>query len=80
SQGYTAGKGAPYHGYLYKMIENPGGFALLAYPAEYRNSGVMTFVVTQSGVVYQKDLGKDTGDIAKRINRYQMDGTWTAVQ
>jgi len=80
SQGYTAGKGAPYHGYLYKMIENPGGFALLAYPAEYRNSGVMTFVVTQSGVVYQKDLGKDTGAIAQRINRYQMDGTWTAVQ
>jgi len=80
SQGYTAGKGAPYHGYYYKMIENPGGYALLAYPAEYRNSGVMTFVVTQSGVVYQKDLGKDTGDIAKRINRYQMDGTWTAVQ
>jgi len=80
SQGYTAGKGAPYHGYYYKMIQNPGGYALLAYPAEYRNSGVMTFVVTQSGVVYQKDLGKDTGDIAKRINRYQMDGTWTAVQ
>lgn len=80
SQGYTTGKGAPYHGYYYKMIENPDGFALLAFPAEYRNSGVMTFVVTQSGVVYQKDLGKDTYDIAQRINRYQMDGTWTAVQ
>jgi len=80
SQGYTAGKGAPYHGYYYKLIENPGGFALLAYPAEYRNSGVMTFVVTQSGVVFQKDLGKDTSAIARRINVYQMDGTWTAVQ
>jgi hypothetical protein len=80
SQGYTTGKGAPYHGYYYKMIENPDGFALLAYPAEYRNSGVMTFVVTQSGVVYQKDLGKDTEAIAQRINRYQMDGTWTEVQ
>lgn len=79
-EGYTAGKGAPYHGYVYKMIENPGGFALLASPAEYRNSGVMTFVVTQSGVVYQKDLGKDTLDIFHRINRYQMDGTWAAVQ
>jgi hypothetical protein len=80
SQGYTTGKGVPYHGYYYKMIENPGGFALLAFPAEYHNSGVMTFVVTQSGVVYQKDLGKDTVEIAQRINRYQMDGTWTAVQ
>jgi len=80
SEGYSAGKGAPYHGYNYKLIENPGGFALLAYPAEYRNSGVMTFVVTQSGVVYQKDLGKDTVAIAQRINQYQMDGTWTAVQ
>jgi hypothetical protein len=80
SGGYSGGKGAPYHGYYYKMIENPGGYALLAYPAEYRNSGVMTFVVTQSGVVYQKDLGKDTGAIAQRINVYQMDGTWPTVQ
>jgi hypothetical protein len=79
SEGYTTGKGAPYHGYIYKMIENPGGYALLAYPAEYRNSGVMTFVVTQSGVVYQKDLGKDTSAIAQRINRYQMDGTWATA-
>ena len=78
SEGYSTGKGVPYHGYIYKMIENPGGFALLAYPAEYRNSGVMTFVVTQSGVVYQKDLGKDTVAIAP-INRYQMDGTWAAA-
>jgi hypothetical protein len=80
SEGYNAGKGAPYHGYNYKLIENPGGFALLAYPAEYRNSGVMTFAVTQDGVVYQKDLGKDTEAIAQRINRYQMDGTWAVVQ
>ncbi len=76
SEGYSTGKGAPYHGYIYKMITNSGGFALLAYPAEYRNSGVMTFVVTQSGVVYQKDLGKDTDAIAQHINVYQMDGTW----
>jgi hypothetical protein len=76
SEGYTGGKGAPYHGYFYKMIVNSGGFALLAYPAEYRNSGVMTFVVTQNGVVYQKDLGKDTDAIAHAINVYQMDGTW----
>ena len=80
SEGYTGGKGAPYHGYYYKMITNSGGYALLAYPAEYRNSGVVTFVVTQSGVIYQKDLGKDTATIAHAISVYQMDGTWPTAQ
>lgn len=78
--GYNAGKGAPYHGYYYKMIANSGGFALLAYPAQYRVSGVMTFVVTQTGVIYQKDLGKDTDLIAQHISVYQMDGTWPAAE
>ena len=41
-----------------------GGFAIVAYPAEYRNSGIMTFVVGKDGAVYQKDLGEKTGDIA----------------
>jgi hypothetical protein len=57
-----------------------GGFAFLAYPAEYRNSGVMTFVVNQDGVVYQKDLGPGTADLAKEIKTYNPDGTWTAVE
>lgn len=56
------------------------GFAFLAYPAEYRNSGVMTFVVNQDGVVYQKDLGPGTADLAKEITTYNPDGTWTAVE
>jgi Protein of unknown function (DUF2950) len=47
-----------------KMI---GGFALIAYPAEYGNSGVMTFMVNHGGTVYQKDLGTRTESIAKRI-------------
>jgi hypothetical protein len=60
--------------------EMTGGFALVAYPAEYRNSGVMTFVVNQAGVVYQKDLGDKTTQLAAAIESYDPDKTWTAVK
>jgi len=53
------------------------GFAFVAYPAEYRNSGVMTFIVNQDGVVYQKDLGQDTEKIASSMSEYNPDNTWT---
>lgn len=59
-----------------KMI---GGFALIAYPAEYGNSGVMTFLVNHAGTVYQKDLGKRTEGIAKRIYLFEPDQTWKKV-
>ena len=52
------------------------GFAFLAYPAEYRSSGVMTFIVDQDGVVYQKDLGRRTAEIAKTLTQYDRDPTW----
>ena len=52
------------------------GFAFVAYPAEYRNSGVMTFIVNQDGVVYQKDLGADTEKIAGEMTEYNPDKTW----
>ena len=75
------GKNAPGGEYDYvvkgKMI---GGFALLAYPAEYGNSGVMTFIVNQDGVVYEKDLGKDTQKIAVVIKKFDPDSTWKKVQ
>jgi len=60
--------------------EMTGGFALIAYPAEYRNSGVMTFIVNQSGVVYQKDLGEQTADLAMTTDSYAPDKTWTPVK
>ena len=50
-----------------KMTE---GFAFVAYPAEYRSSGVMTFIVNQDGVVYQKDLGRKTDVLAKSMKEY----------
>ncbi len=60
-----------------KMI---GGFALVAYPAEYRNSGVMTFIVNHTGTVYEKDLGPNTAKLAERMTAYNPDGTWHKVE
>jgi len=53
-----------------------GGFAFVAYPAVYRSSGVMTFIVSQNGVVYQKDMGPDTEKIANAMTEYDPDSTW----
>ena len=60
-----------------KMI---GGFALVAYPADYGNSGVMTFLVNHNGIVYQKDLGERTESIAKRMKSFNPDQTWKKVE
>jgi hypothetical protein len=57
-----------------------GGFALVAYPAEYGNSGVMTFMVNQDGIVYEKDLGEQTSILASEINHYNPDETWGKVE
>jgi hypothetical protein len=55
------------------------GFAFVAYPAEYRNSGVMTFIVNQDGVVYEKDLGADTDKLGSSLTDYNPDSTWTKL-
>jgi hypothetical protein len=55
-----------------------GGFAIVAYPATYQNSGIMTFLVGKDGVVYQKDLGDKTAETAAAIVEYDPDG-WTVV-
>ena len=59
--------------------EMVGGFAFVAYPAEYRSSGVMTFVVNQDGVLYEKDLGPDTAKIAGAMTQYDPDSTWHRI-
>jgi hypothetical protein len=56
------------------------GFGLLAYPADYGASGVMTFVVNHQGKIHQKDLGEKTAEIAGEIDAYDPDATWTWVQ
>jgi hypothetical protein len=53
-----------------------GGFALVAYPVEYRSSGVMTFIVDQSGTIYEKDLGTNTTKLAQAMTAYDPDSTW----
>jgi hypothetical protein len=56
-----------------------GGFAIIAYPAEYRNSGIMTFIAGTDGNVYQKDLGEKTQDVATVITEYNPGGDWESV-
>jgi hypothetical protein len=56
-----------------------GGFGLIAAPAQYGNSGVMTFIVNQDGLVYQKDLGPDTTEIAADIKMFDPDQSWRKV-
>jgi hypothetical protein len=55
------------------------GFAVLAYPAEYGSSGVMTFVINQDGLLLQKDLGKSTTETATAMTEFDPDASWTAV-
>jgi len=72
------------HGYYFQSLTrqpNPTGqkatrFAFIAYPADYRSSGVMTFIVTEKDVVYQKDLGPDTSKLARGMTEFRKDSTW----
>jgi len=77
AQGKDATGGA--YSYLVKgkMI---GGFAVVAYPAEYGNSGIMTFIVNHDGKVFQKNLGSNTASAAKSMKEYNPDKTWTEVK
>jgi hypothetical protein len=81
SEGYSNyGQRIPYHGYFYRMMKTPKGFAFLAYPAEYHSSGVMTFAADQTGAIYEKDLGEKTDDLAQNMGQFQKDGTWHLVK
>jgi hypothetical protein len=57
-----------------------GGFALIAFPAEYGVTGVKTFMVSNDGVVYEKDFGPKTVEIARKIDRFNPDKTWSPVE
>jgi hypothetical protein len=74
------GKDAPGGAYNYivdgQMI---GGFGLVAYPAFYRRSGIMTFIINQDGQVYEKNLGEKTGKIAGALKEFNPDNTWEKV-
>lgn len=72
-QGRSAPGGAKSYIVNGKMTE---GFAFVAFPAEYRSSGVMTFMVGSDGVVYEKDLGKETDSLGQRMKTYDPDASW----
>ena len=77
AQGPQASGGA----YDYKVGDKLfGGFAVIAYPAAYGNTGVKTFIVNHEGVVHEKDLGPGTAAQAVRIQRYNPDKSWSPVK
>lgn len=76
-----ASKPMLFHGYYFHIMVNSGNrFAAIAYPARYRSSGVLTFIVTQDGGVSEKDLGPNTANIAGAMTGYHADGSWTPAE
>ncbi|HEX3800739.1 MAG TPA: DUF2950 domain-containing protein [Verrucomicrobiae bacterium] len=74
------GKHAPAGKYCYIVNGHMiGGFALVAWPAEWGNTGIMTFIVNQQGKIYQKNLGKKSSACAKAMTTYDPDSSWTEV-
>jgi len=76
------GQGASANGGAYDYLVDDrmvGGFALLAYPARYKVSGVMSFIVNHDGTVYEKDLGQDMSELARSMTTFDPDDTWRAV-
>jgi Protein of unknown function (DUF2950) len=83
----TPVSGEPYDGYYYRILIKPnsaanaeGGFAVLAFPAEYRSSGVKTFMIEQDGMAYETDLGTNTAESAKHMNASGAETGWTKVE
>jgi Protein of unknown function (DUF2950) len=74
----------PFHGYYFQMLSGQPRsgtkFSFVAYPAEYRSSGVMTFVVSQDNVLYEKDLGPDTAKLAKKTTARTPFSSWHASE
>jgi hypothetical protein len=78
----------PYHGYYYRILLAPSGagngssgsFAVLAFPAEYRSSGIMTFIIEEDGNAHEKDLGPNTAELAKQMPSSVPDSTWSKVE
>jgi hypothetical protein len=81
--GVTAdgGNTAPFHGYYYRvLLQGADGFAVEAYPAMYRSSGVMTFLMSPDGTAYEHDLGDQTASTAKQISAIVPDSSWKKVE
>jgi hypothetical protein len=71
----------PFHGYYYRIqLQGTESFAIIAFPAEYRSSGVMTFLVSQDGTAYEKDLGENTSTLAAKDSSSHEDNSWSKVE
>src|SRR4051794_10397901 len=77
SEGY-AQAGAPYHGYNFRILAK--GAAMVAFPTEHGKSGVMTFIVDPLGIVYQKDLGPRSAELARAMTQFAPDASWKPVR
>jgi hypothetical protein len=80
TSGSTGGGAALFQGYYFRVLATPRGTALIAYPAEYRSSGVMTFIATKKDAVYEKDLGPNTSSVASAMSAFHKDSTWRAAR
>ena len=77
----TDHKPVPLHGYYFRILPRSGnGVAAVAYPAAYRSSGVMTFIINQDDVVHEKDLGPNTTKRGRAMAAYPTDTTWTPAE
>jgi hypothetical protein len=72
----------PLDGYYFRILtaQRKGGLIVVAYPAEYRSSGVMTFIVTQNDVVYEADLGPNTADVVKAMTSWKRTSNWQVAE
>jgi hypothetical protein len=71
----------PFHGYYYRiLLQGSDAFAIIAFPAEYRSSGVMTFLVNQDDGAYEKDLGEQTAALANQISSSAADNSWKPME
>jgi hypothetical protein len=78
-EGRPLGQGqgpTPFHGYYFRILPSQAGFGLVAWPAQYDATGVMTFVINQDGSVREKDLGPDSDRAVKAMTDYAPDATW----
>ena len=69
-----------FHGYQFRVLSESNGAVVVAYPSEYGLTGVMTFVVTPKGAVYEKDLGVKTPEVAQKMARYKSDRSWRVAE
>lgn len=71
----------PFHGYYYRiLLQGSDTFAIIAFPADYRSSGVMTFLINQDGPAYEKDFGEQTASLARQVSSSHIDNSWKQVE